>query len=35
MGAESYFWETGFVENIVNFENSPNIAFTFGVTYKV
>lgn len=32
---ESYLWEVGFVENIVNFENSPDVAFTFGVTYKL
>ena len=32
---ESYLFETGLVENIVNFENSPDVAFTFGVTYKL
>ena len=32
---ESFLWETGLVENIVNFENSPDVAFTFGITYKL
>ncbi|RDH86065.1 MAG: hypothetical protein DIZ80_00935 [endosymbiont of Galathealinum brachiosum] len=32
---ESYLFEAGLVENIVNFENSPDVAFTFGVTYKL
>lgn len=31
---ESFLWEAGLVENIVNFDNSPDVAFTFGVTYK-
>ena len=32
---ESLLWEAGIVENIVNFDNSPDVAFTFGVTYKI
>jgi len=28
-------WEAGLVENIVNFDNSPDVAFTVGVTYKI
>lgn len=31
----SYLWELGLVENIVNFDNSPDVAFTFGMTYKI
>ena len=32
---QSLLWETGLVENIVNFDNSPDVAFTFGVTYRL
>lgn len=32
---KTMLWETGIVENIVNFDNSPDVAFTFGVTYKL
>lgn len=32
---DSFLWEAGLVENIVNFENSPDVAFTFGITYKL
>jgi len=32
---DSLLWEAGLVENIVNFENSPDVAFTFGLTYKI
>lgn len=32
---ETLLWEAGIVENIVNFDNSPDVAFTFGVTYKL
>jgi Protein of unknown function (DUF3187) len=32
---QSYLWELGIVENIINFDNSADIAFTFGVTYKI
>lgn len=32
---ESFLWEAGLVENIVNFDNSPDVAFTFGITYKI
>jgi hypothetical protein len=28
-------WQAGLVENIVNFDNSPDVAFTFGVTYRL
>lgn len=31
----SYLWELGLVENIVNFDNSPDVAFTFGMTYRI
>lgn len=31
----SLLWELGLVENIVNFDNSPDVAFTFGMTYKI
>jgi len=32
---DSLLWEAGIVENIINFENSPDVAFTFGITYKL
>jgi len=32
---ESYIWQLGAVENIINFDNSPDIAFTFGLTYRM
>lgn len=32
---KSYLWELGIVENIINFDNSPDIAFTLGLTYKL
>lgn len=32
---DSLLWEAGIVENIVNFDNSPDVAFTFGVTYRL
>jgi|GEM_PF-1299840 len=28
-------FEVGFVENIVNFDNGPDVAFTFGVTHRI
>ena len=32
---DSYLWEVGFVENIINFDNGPDVAFTFGVTRRI
>lgn len=33
--SESNIIEVGLVENIVNFDNGPDVAFTFGVTHKL
>ena len=32
---KSYLWEMGIVENLVNSNNSPDFAFTLGLTYKL
>lgn len=32
---ESNIFEAGLVENIVNFDNGPDVAFTFGLTHRI
>jgi len=32
---ERNIFELGLVENIINFDNGPDVAFTFGVTHRI
>jgi len=32
---EKNIFEVGLVENIINFDNGPDVAFTFGVTHRL